>query len=76
MTGLTLSPKFPTTKGAFQTSGAFINTIGLGAFVTKFNAAGSALVYSTFLGGISPSGIAVDSAGDAYVTGSTTGPLP
>ena len=71
VTGVTLSPKFPTTKGAFQTSGAFINTIGLGAFVTKFNAAGSALVYSTFLGGISPSGIAVDSAGDAYVTGST-----
>ncbi len=71
VTGVTLSPKFPTTKGAFQTSGAFINTIGLGAFVTKFNAAGSALVYSTFLGGISPAGIAVDSAGDAYVTGST-----
>ena len=71
MTGVTLSPKFPTTKGAFQTSGSFINTIGIGAFVTKFNAAGSALVYSTFLGGISPTGIAVDSAGDAYVTGST-----
>ncbi len=71
VTGVTLSPKFPTTKGAFQTSGAFINTIGFGAFVTKFNAAGSALVYSTFLGGISAVGIAVDSAGDAYVTGST-----
>jgi hypothetical protein len=69
--GFTQSPQFPTTVGAFQTSGAFIKTIGLGAFVTKFNAAGSALVYSTFLGGISPTGIAVDSAGDAYVTGST-----
>jgi hypothetical protein len=71
VTGVTLSPKFPTTKGAFQTSGAFINTIGLGGFVTKFNATGSALVYSTFLGGIFPAGIAVDSAGDAYVTGTT-----
>jgi hypothetical protein len=69
--GFTESPQFPTTVGAFQTSGAFIKTSGLGAFVTKFNAAGSALVYSTFLGGISPTGIAVDSAGDAYVTGST-----
>jgi hypothetical protein len=69
--GFTESPQFPTTAGAFQTSGSFIKTIGLGAFVTKFNAAGSALVYSTFLGGISPTGIAVDSAGDAYVTGST-----
>ena len=69
--GTTQSPKFPTTVGAFQTSGAFINTVGLGAFVTKFNATGSALVYSTFLGGISATGIAVDSAGDAYVTGAT-----
>ncbi len=71
VTGVTLSPKFPTTKGAFQTSGAFINTIGFGGFVTKFDATGSALVYSTFLGGISPSGIAVDSTGNAYITGST-----
>ena len=76
VTGETLSPKFPTTKGAFQTSGAFINTIGLGAFVTKFNATGSALVYSTFLGGIIPAGIAVDSAGNAYVTGTTLGAPP
>jgi len=50
------------------------------AFVTKINAAGSALVYSTFLGGIPAAGdssntndeafgIAIDSAGNAYVTG-------
>jgi Beta-propeller repeat len=44
------------------------------AFVAKINAAGSALIYSTFLGGSGPddgSGIAVDSAGNAYVTGGT-----
>ena len=43
-------------------------------FITKFNAAGSALVYSTFLGGgagDTPSGIAVDKAGNVYVTGLT-----
>ena len=72
ITGYTQSPQFPTTTGAFKTSGAFINTDGEGAFVTKFNAVGSALVYSTFLGGASPDGIAVDSAGNVYVTGSTT----
>ncbi len=72
VTGWTQSPKFPTTAGAFKTSGAFVKTDGYGAFVTKFNAAGSALVYSTFLGGGFSSGIAVDSAGNAYVTGSTT----
>ena len=40
----------------------------------KLNAAGSALVYSTYLGGTdidSPRGIAVDGAGNAYVTGET-----
>jgi hypothetical protein len=45
------------------------------AFVTKFNAAGSALIYSTYLGGSGidvGNAIAVDSSGDAYVTGSTT----
>src|SRR5438477_225730 len=44
------------------------------AFVTKLNATGSALVYSTYLGGSSNdvgAGIAVDSAGNAYVTGYT-----
>jgi hypothetical protein len=46
------------------------------AFVAKLNAAGSALIYQTFLGGTSPNsvdaqanGIAVDAAGNAYVTG-------
>jgi uncharacterized repeat protein (TIGR01451 family) len=44
-------------------------------FVTKINAAGSALVYSTFLGGSDSEvigGIAVDSSGEAFVTGYTT----
>ena len=62
------APHFPTTSGAFQTSAG----AGTHAFVTKLNAAGSALVYSTFLGGSGTDngyGIAVDTAGDAYVTG-------
>src|SRR5439155_688850 len=45
------------------------------AFVAKLNAAGSALVYSTYLGGSGTdlgNGIAVDAAGNAYVTGRTT----
>ena len=44
------------------------------AFVTKFNPAGSALVYSTYLGGGSedqPYALAIDPAGNAYVTGRT-----
>ena len=71
VTGSTASSTFPTTSGAFQTS----NAGGLlDAFVTKLDASGTALVYSTFLGGSSEDrgfGIAVDGAGDAFVTGDT-----
>jgi len=45
-----------------------------GVFVTKFNANGSGLIYSTFLGSGAGSGIAVDSSGNAYVTGVTGSP--
>src|SRR5439155_834674 len=71
VTGDTFSTNFPTTSGAFQT------TFGGGvrdAFVTKLNPTGSALVYSTYLGGSEADGgraIAVDAAGNAYVTGIT-----
>jgi Beta-propeller repeat len=61
---------FPVTAGAFQTT---FNGGG-DAFVTKFNSTGTALVYSTFLGGSGSdggSGIVVNAAGNAYVTGST-----
>ena len=47
------------------------------AFATKLNPAGSALTYSTYLGGTVqdvPAAIATDAAGNAYVTGHTTSP--
>jgi hypothetical protein len=58
----------PTTPGAFQTSGS-------GAFVAKLNATGTALIYATYLGngGGFGAGIAVDTAGDAYVIGANNG---
>ncbi len=49
------------------------------AFITKVNPAGDGLTYSTYLGGIGQdkaTGIAIDSAGNAYITGSTTGSFP
>jgi len=75
VTGQTNSPGFPLMHPiqGYCGSGCGINESGSAAFVTEFNAAGSALVYSTFLGGISSwnggNGIAVDSSGNAYVTG-------
>jgi hypothetical protein len=72
VTGYTYSTNFPTTPGAFQTHG---NPFGVAAFVTKLNAAGSGLVYSTCLSGsftgTEGTSIALDSSGDAYITGYT-----
>jgi hypothetical protein len=71
VTGFTDSTNFPTAN-AFD---ATIGSNGDDAFVTKLNAAGNALVYSTYLGGNESAefgqAITVDSAGNAYVTGST-----
>lgn len=82
VTGGTSASDFPTTSGAFQTTGPPAcqpqplsgAQCANDAFVTKLNADGSALVYSTFLGGSGINNayaIAVDSAGNAYVTGAT-----
>jgi hypothetical protein len=84
ITGYTVSTNFPVTAGVFQPKPGQ-NTTSFGdAFVAKLNASGSNLVYSSYLGGQSltaGNGIAVDSSGNAYVTGgvafsfNTTNPL-
>lgn len=68
VTGDTSSTNFPTTPGAFRT------IAGLGGFVTKLNATGSALVYSTYFAG--GRGIFVDSAGNAYIAGNADAGFP
>jgi hypothetical protein len=89
--GQTHSPDFPITSGAFQTICAPYANDGYSpnytpvtscawnsngaAFVTKLNAAGSGLLYSTFLGGdgtASADTIALDSTGRAYVGGTAS----
>jgi hypothetical protein len=72
-TGQTGAPDFPTTVGAYDTT---FNG-GDDVFVTKPNPQGSALEYSTYLGGTfreEGRGIAIDVAGAAYVTGTTQSP--
>lgn len=72
VTGLTQSADFPTVT-AFQ--GALATGATQNAFVTKVNAAGNALVYSTYFGGNSKDaavGIALDNANNAYFTGLTS----
>jgi hypothetical protein len=70
--GRTTANDFPTTTGAFQTG------FGGGsrdAILVKLNPDGSALMYSTYLGGSGTDdayNIVLDSSGNAYVTGRTT----
>ena len=73
ITGLTWSNNFDITAGAFQTT-----LIGGGgmvdAFVTKLNATGTSLIYSTYLGGSNRDigySIALDLSNNAYITGYT-----
>jgi MYXO-CTERM domain-containing protein len=68
--GYTVSTNFPVTAGAFQTQ----NAGGVDVFVSKLNPAGSRLIYSTYIGGSQDDvarGLTLDSAGHAYVAGST-----
>ncbi len=70
VTGETNSDDFPT-QNAFDNKNSIIEV-----FVTKLNARGNSLLYSTYLGGNSSSlnrgyGIAVDKSGNVYVTGYT-----
>jgi hypothetical protein len=70
VTGHTISGSFPTTAGAFQTTSGG----GVDAFALKLDPSGSALIYSTFLGGFQNDygySIAVDNLGAAFITGHT-----
>ncbi|MGH9769660.1 MAG: SBBP repeat-containing protein, partial [Blastocatellia bacterium] len=72
VTGVTNSPNFP-----LQIPIQADNRGGNEAFITKLNPTGSALIYSTYLGGGNDdrgSGVAVDSIGTAYITGATSSP--
>jgi uncharacterized protein (TIGR03437 family) len=75
VTGSTRAKDFPVTAGAYQAVNNSGDS-GANAFVTKINAAGSAFVYSTYLGGQGSDvglAIAADAAGNAYVTGGANG---
>ena len=81
--GYSYSPDFPTTPGAYRTAAPPTDR----AFIAKFTPDGSSLAYSTFLSGstiqvgyapggiiesvVSPSAIAVDAMGNAFVGGSS-----
>ena len=81
VTGQTRAANFPTVEpfqGRSADGGCYIPDGGTSpcgdGFVAKLNAQGSGLVYSTYLTGAAedrPTGITVDGAGNAYVTGTT-----
>ena len=71
--GATTSVNFPT-QNPLQPGSADATPLGVDAFVMKIDPSGTDVIYSTYVGGSDVDlamGIAVDSAGNAYVTGST-----
>jgi len=76
VTGRSYYSRFPVTPGAFMTHFKPIGPFDTSAFVAKFDPTGSRLIYATYLGGeggeTTGEGIAVDAAGDAYVSGYTS----
>ncbi len=71
--GSTTSADLPVSAGAWQPAGGGLST---DAFVTKLNANGDAILYSTYLGGLGADAalaVAVDGAGNALVTGYNLG---
>ena len=77
LVGSTWSPDFPVATPAQPAIAG-----GEDAFVTKLNPAGTAFIYSTFLGGVGgtvgfpeyASAVAIDASGNAYVGGTTSSP--
>jgi hypothetical protein len=61
---------YPVTTGALNYAGQYAVSYLNGAFVTKLNPTGTALVYSAYVGPGEANSIAIDTSGDAYVTGS------
>ncbi len=74
VTGITSQQNFSVTPNAFQKNLSGVQNV----FVVKLDPDSMQLAYATYLGGGSeqPGGIAVDSDGAAYVTGSTGGNFP
>ena len=69
--GATSSSDFPTTNGSYNESHSGANDV----FILKLNQDGSDLIYSTYVGGCGGDGggsIVLDSANNAYITGSTS----
>jgi uncharacterized protein (TIGR03437 family) len=77
ITGLTSSPDLPL-KNAFNSFFCGVGNCEEG-FVTKFSPTGNALLYSSYLGGsggtVSPTSLAMDASGNAWVAGFTTDPV-
>lgn len=79
ITGNIASADLPLVNAFQSTLPEQVSTSGVSAFVQKLSASGSALLYSTYLGGVGADigrGIAVDASGSAYVVGQTDGGFP
>ncbi|HEY8791413.1 MAG TPA: SBBP repeat-containing protein [Gaiellaceae bacterium] len=76
VTGWTGSLRFPTTKGALLRRFVVKASHSAGSFLSKLNASGSRLSYSTFLGSALASRDALDPRGNVYVSGGAAWEIP
>jgi hypothetical protein len=76
VTGWTGSLRFPTTKGAVLRRFVIKASHSAGSFLSKLNASGSRLTYSTFLGSSLASKVALDARGNVYVSGNSAWEMP
>jgi gliding motility-associated-like protein len=76
LSGSSVGAGYPVTAGAYQTTfGGGQGGLGTDMAITKFNAAGSALVYSTYLGGAGneiPHSLVVNADNELYILGTTS----
>ena len=71
VTGTTDALDYPTTPGAYKTTGAASS-----AFLTKVNNGGRSLLFSTFIGSGTPAAIATELGGNAVIAGTVNGAWP
>lgn len=75
LTGGTLSADFPVSPGTYQNTKPAVTSSPV-VYVTKIDPDGEKLIYSAYMASGTSTGLAVDAAGNAYITGTQNSNFP